>query len=240
MHMSEMRMTEVLVPIAASTDRLVQTVKALNDTEVSGKTLVPPWTRGHVITHVARAADSLCRLLTWARTGVETPQYAGLDARAAEIEAGARRPVHELVADVVASAERFDDAIRSLPGGAWSHEVRMRTGELRTPEALASARLRELEVHHVDLAAGYRFAEVPPPTARLIIDDLVDAQRRREGVPPLRIEATDTDLTHELGTGGPTIRGTQADLLGWLTGRTTGATLTTSRPGPVPTAPYWI
>lgn len=154
MHMSEMRMTEVLVPIAASTDRLVQTVKALNDTEVSGKTLVPPWTRGHVITHVARAADSLCRLLTWARTGVETPQYSqSLDARAAEIEAGARRPVHELVADVVASAERFDDAIRSLPGGAWSHEVRMRTGELRTPEALASARLRELEVHHVDLAA---------------------------------------------------------------------------------------
>lgn len=60
MHMTEMPVTEVLVPIAASTDRLVQTVKALDDTEVGGETLVPPWTRGHVITHVARAADSLC------------------------------------------------------------------------------------------------------------------------------------------------------------------------------------
>ena len=240
MRMTEMHMTEVLVPIAASTDRLVQTIKVLDDTEVGGETLVPPWTRGHVITHVARAADSLCRLLTWARSGVETPQYASMEARSAEIETGARRPVHELVADVVASAERFDDAVRSLPDAAWSYEVRMRTGELRTPEALASARLRELEVHHADLAVGYGFADVPPPTARLIIDDLVDAQRRREGVPPLRIEATDTGLTHELGTGGPTIRGTQADLLGWLTGRTTGATLTISGPGPVPTAPYWI
>ncbi|MFE0382056.1 hypothetical protein ACFW1M_42350 [Streptomyces inhibens] len=35
-------------------------------------------------------------------------------------------------------------------------------------------------------------------------------------------------------------RGTQADLLGWLTGRTVGAPLSTSRPGPVPTAPNWI
>ncbi|UKY47456.1 maleylpyruvate isomerase family mycothiol-dependent enzyme [Streptomyces inhibens] len=233
-------MTEALVPITASTDRFVQTVKALNDTEVGGTTLVPPWTRGHVITHVARAADSLCRLLTWARTGVETPQYASMDARAAEIEAGARRPAHELVADVVTSAECFDEAVRSLPDAAWNCEVRMRTGELRTPGTLVLARLRELEIHHADLAAGYGFADVPPKAARWIIDDFVDAQRRREGVPPLRIEATDTDLTHELGTGGPTIRGTQADLLGWLTGRTIGATLSTSQPGPVPTAPYWI
>lgn len=179
-HMTEMHVTALLVPITASTDRLVRTVKALNDTEVGGKTLVPPWTRGHVITHVARAADSLCRLLTWARTGVETPQYASMDIRAAEIEAGARRPVHDLVADVVASAARFDDAVRSLPGAAWSYEVRMRTGELRTPEALVSARLRELEVHHVDLAAGYRFRR------RSAADRSLDHRRPRRRTAPAR------------------------------------------------------
>ncbi|MFF2808250.1 maleylpyruvate isomerase family mycothiol-dependent enzyme [Streptomyces sp. NPDC058000] len=232
--------TEALGPISASTDRFVRTVKALADTDVGGATLVPPWTRGHVITHVARAADSLCRLLTWARTGVETPQYASMDARAAEIEAGARRPAHELMTDVVASAERFDHAVRALPDAAWSHEVRMRTGELRTPGALVPTRLRELEVHHVDLATGYTFTDVPPEAARWIIDDLLEAQRRRADAPPLRIEATDTDLIQELGTGGPTVTGTEADLLGWLTGRTTGAALSSSEPGPVPRAPYWI
>ncbi|MEK2478805.1 maleylpyruvate isomerase N-terminal domain-containing protein [Streptomyces noursei] len=103
-----MHKTEALGPITASTDRFLQTVRALTDADIAGATLVPPWTRGHVITHVARATDSLCRLLTWARTGVETPQYASMDARAAEIEAGARRPVRELAADVVATAERFD------------------------------------------------------------------------------------------------------------------------------------
>ncbi|MFF7409336.1 maleylpyruvate isomerase family mycothiol-dependent enzyme [Streptomyces lydicus] len=232
--------TDLLGPLATSTDRFVRTVTALTDADIRGATLVPPWTRGHVITHVARAGDSLCRLLTWARTGVETPQYTGMDARAAEIEAGARRPVDELVADVLASAARFDDALGSLPDAAWDHEVRLRTGEARTPAGLIAARLRELEVHHADLAAGYTFADVPPEAARWIIDDLIEAQRRRESTPPLRIEATDTGLTHELGSGGPTVRGTQADLLGWLTGRTGGATLTTSEPGPVPDAPYWI
>lgn len=235
-----MHTTEALGPITASTDRFLRTVRALTDEEAAGETLVPPWTRGHVITHVARAADSLCRLLTWARTGVETPQYADMDTRAAEIEAGARRPVEELVADVLASAERFDAAVRSLPDAAWRYEVRMRTGELRTPGALVPTRLRELEVHHADLAAGYTFRDVPPQAARWIIDDLIDAQRRRADTPPLRIEATDTDLAHELGSGGATVRGTQADLLGWLTGRTTGDALSASGPGPVPEAPYWI
>ncbi|ANZ20881.1 hypothetical protein SNOUR_38265 [Streptomyces noursei ATCC 11455] len=235
-----MHKAEALGPITASTDRFLQTVQALADADIAGATLVPPWTRGHVITHVARATDSLCRLLAWARTGVETPQYAGMDARAAEIEAGARRPVRELAADVVAAAERFDHAVRTLPDAAWYHEVRMRTGELRTPGTLVPTRLRELEVHHADLVAGYTFADIPLQAGRWIIEDLLEAQRRRADVPPLRIEATDTGLAQELGTGGPTITGTQADLLGWLTGRTNGTGLTTTGPGPVPRAPYWI
>ncbi|WP_406251703.1 maleylpyruvate isomerase family mycothiol-dependent enzyme [Streptomyces cyaneofuscatus] len=234
------RHADALDPVNASTDRFLRTVEALTEADAAGPTLIPPWTRGHVITHVARAADSLCRLLTWARTGVETPQYASMDARAAEIEAGAGRPVAELLADSAESAARFDEAVRSLSPAAWERPVRMRTGELRTAAELVPTRLRELEVHHADLAAGYTFDDVPPEAARWIIDDLVAAQRRRSGVPPLRIEATDTGLTHELGSGGPTVSGPQADLLGWLTGRTGGSGLTSSDSGAVPGAPYWI
>lgn len=230
----------VLGPIAESTDRLISTVTTLSDDQVGGSTLVPPWTRGHVLTHVARAADSLCRLLTWARTGVETPQYASMGARAAEIEAGAARPVAELAADVADTAARFDQAVRSLPDEAWRAEVQMRTGELRTPASIVPTRLRELEVHHADLALGYTFADVPPAAARWIIDDLIAAQRRRDGGPALRIAATDTDLTHEVGSGGPLIRGPQAVLLAWLTGRSTGTGLTVSGADAVPPAPYWI
>ncbi|MGW1205363.1 maleylpyruvate isomerase family mycothiol-dependent enzyme [Streptomyces cyaneofuscatus] len=229
-----------LDPISASTQRFVDTVKGLSPADVADESLIPPWTLGHVITHVARAGDSLCRLLSWARTGVETPQYAGMGARAAEIEAGAKRPVDELVSDVIESAARFEAAVRALPAAAWHNEVRMRTGELRTPASLVPTRLRELEVHHVDLARGYTCADVPQEVARWIIEDLVEAQRRRPDAPALRIEATDTGLALELTAGGPTVAGTQADLLGWLTGRSPGARLRTSTGGPLPPAPYWI
>ncbi len=227
-------------PTAEATDRFVATLRTLSDRQVGAATLVPPWTRGHVITHVARAGDSLCRLLTWAQTGVETPQYASMDARAAEIEAGAARPVAELVADVIDSTARFEAAVRALSPAAWQAEVRMRTRELRTPATLVPTWLRELEVHHADLAAGYTFADVPPAAAHWIIKDIIEAQRSREGTTPLRIEATDTGLTQELGAGGPVITGTQADLLAWLTGRSNGGGLSAVGAGPVPAAPYWI
>lgn len=104
-----------LAPIEASTRRFVTTVESLTDADLSGASLIPPWTRGHVITHVCRATDSLIRLLTWARTGIETPQYASMEARAAEIEAGAPRPVAIQLADLLETADRFADAVRALP-----------------------------------------------------------------------------------------------------------------------------
>ncbi|WP_328512071.1 maleylpyruvate isomerase family mycothiol-dependent enzyme [Streptomyces sp. NBC_00376] len=161
-----MRLNAVLDPFHESTERFIATVRTLSDAQIRQPSLVPPWTRGHTITHVARAGDSLCRLLAWARSVVETPQYSSMESRAAEIDAGAARPTAELVADVAAGADRFAEAVRALPEDAWQAEVRMRTGELRTPHTLVPARLRELEVHHADLAAGYGFADIPPAAAR--------------------------------------------------------------------------
>ncbi|MEU2133707.1 maleylpyruvate isomerase family mycothiol-dependent enzyme [Streptomyces sp. NPDC018352] len=240
-----MRLNAALDPIHESTERFIATVRTLSDAQIRQPSLVPPWTRGHTITHVARAGDSLCRLLAWARTGVETPQYSSMEARAAEIDAGAARPTAELVADVAAGADRFAEAVRALPEDAWQAEVRMRTGELRTPHTLVPARLRELEVHHADLAAGYGFADIPPAAARWIIDDIAAEFARRDGVPALRIEALDSDLAHDLGGPAdsrttPLIAGTQAALLAWLTGRSTGADLNIAGAEKVPAAPYWI
>src|SRR5256885_15091039 len=58
--------------------------------------LLPGWTRGHVLTHVARNGDGLGNLLRWARTGTETPMYASREARRADIEAGAGRSAAEI------------------------------------------------------------------------------------------------------------------------------------------------
>lgn len=231
---------EALTPVAESTRRFVESVARLSDADVAGATLIPPWTRGHVITHVARAADSYRRLLAGAIDGVETPQYPSTEYRAAQIEAGANREVDELVADVVASSADFDRALRDLPKHAWEARVRMRPGELRAPSALPLIRLRELEIHHVDLAVGYRFDDIAADTAEWIIDDILAELRRRDPLPPLHIKATDTDLKRQLGAGGPLISGRQADLLAWLSGRSTGTGLLSSDAAGVPAAAYWI
>jgi maleylpyruvate isomerase len=236
-----MRDEAMLDTIDVSTDLLLASVDALRDDEVTGPTLLPEWHRGHLLTHVARGADSLGRLLEWARTGVEQEQYASAEARAAEIQSGSRRSVDELAADIARTAATFEQAVRSLPDAAWSVEVLPRTGEPSTADRLVFIRLRELEMHHVDLAAGYTFADIPPEVATLVIDDILGGhERRADSMPRLRISATDVELERELGTGGPLVAGDQADLLGWLSGRTDGALLTLPEGGTLPQIPAWI
>ncbi|MFD8543942.1 maleylpyruvate isomerase N-terminal domain-containing protein [Streptomyces sp. NPDC059649] len=176
---SGMSREELRAALDASMARLAGTVAGLTDEQVGAATLIPPWTRGHVLTHLARATDSLCRLLEGARTGVAIPQYPSMAARAAEIDAGADRPVAALAEDLAGSAERFAEALRALPEAAWERRVRMRTGETRTPAGLMETRLRELEIHHADLDAGYTFADIPAATTRWILDDIVAALARR-------------------------------------------------------------
>ena len=123
--------------------------------------LLPGWTRGHVLTHVARNADGLGNLLRWARTGAETPMYASREARRADIEAGAGRSAADLAADVQATAIGFAAEAASLPDEAWAAQVRALTGPPIPARSVLDWRLREVEIHHVDLAAGYRPGDWP-------------------------------------------------------------------------------
>src|SRR5882757_1615709 len=110
---------QAFASVAEATRRFTDAVSALSDAQVGDTTLIPPWTRGHVITHIARAADSYRRLLAGAIEGVEAPQYPSMQWRADQIEEGAKRPVAELVADVIDSSARFDEMMRTLPEVAW-------------------------------------------------------------------------------------------------------------------------
>src|SRR6266704_2810422 len=93
--------------IDTATEGLLATVRRLSDDDMRQPSLLPGWTRGHVLTHVARTGDAMCNLLTWARTGVETPAYRCQEARGADIEAGAMRSTAELLDDVAATAAAF-------------------------------------------------------------------------------------------------------------------------------------
>ena len=73
--------------VAAATDRVLVTATALSDDQAREPSLLPGWSRGHVLTHIARNADGLGNLLRWARTGTETPMYTSAESRSADIDA---------------------------------------------------------------------------------------------------------------------------------------------------------
>jgi maleylpyruvate isomerase len=91
--------------LRSATADLVHSIGGLSDADVRAPSRLPGWTRGHVLTHLARNADGGTRLLTWARTGIPGYEYESLAARAAEIEQGADRPAAVLAADVRGSAD---------------------------------------------------------------------------------------------------------------------------------------
>src|ERR1044071_5429214 len=93
----------LLTDVDRATDDLLRTVADLDPAAVAKPSLLPGWTAGHVLTHVARNADALTNLLTWARTGVETPPYPSPEAREAGIQDGARRPLRDQIEDIRAS-----------------------------------------------------------------------------------------------------------------------------------------
>lgn len=152
----------------AATHRLLASAAELSDDQMREPSLLPGWSRGHVLTHVARSGDGLLNLLTWAETGVETPQYPSVEARAADIEAGAGRPADEIAADVANSANSFLARARALPDDAWLAQVRAIRGPAHPAWFVLNRRLFELEVHHADLGIRVGLREDDPPNpARL-------------------------------------------------------------------------
>jgi maleylpyruvate isomerase len=230
----------LLPEVDHATGRLLRTAEALDEADLAGPSLLPGWTRGHVLTHVARNADALVNLLTWARTGVVTPAYPDRRRRDADIEAGADRPLAEQLADVREAAERFAAAVDAMPTEAWTAVLDVPAGPLPAP-LIVWNRLREVEVHHVDLAAGYQPADWPEAFSHRLLHEVVADLSGHDAFPSLVLEPGGTGHRLILGEpdGAPTVSGPAWSLAAWLTGRTRGEDLTVDPPGPLPTPPGW-
>jgi maleylpyruvate isomerase len=222
---------------AAATSRYLAALTVLTDEDLRAPSLLPDWTRGHVVTHIARNADGLRNLLVWARTGVETPQYPSWEQRNRDIDSGSGRPLAEMVADSRASAAAFMEEASRLEGDQW--EVPVRTLSSKTPfpaRDVLKSRRTEVEVHHADLGTGYTAADWPRDFTEMIIGRVQDD--RAEG-PSMVLSSTDVDGLWKFGEGpGPEIKGTQAELAWWLIGRGDGSGLVSST-GELPRLTKW-
>ncbi|WP_176611263.1 maleylpyruvate isomerase family mycothiol-dependent enzyme [Actinomadura sp. WMMB 499] len=236
---------DMIGEVGSGADRIAATLSALDDAALRAPSALPGWSRGHVATHIARNADSLCNLLEWARTGEEIPQYPSVERRNADIEAGAGRGGDELAEDVRAGAARFEQLARDLPEDAWDRTVRAMASYAHPAWYTILRRWHEVEAHHVDLDAGYGPDDWPEPyvdwAARSTLTDLAALPRERMlGLAGHRIPATDLGASVVLGEpNGAEASGTGRALLGWLSGRSDGSGVTVRPAGAPPEPPPW-
>ncbi|ULR55340.1 maleylpyruvate isomerase family mycothiol-dependent enzyme [Streptomyces deccanensis] len=231
---------KVLEWIADGQVRLQRAIDALPPHAVTEPSALPGWTRGHLLTHLARNADALVNLLTWARTGIPTPMYASPDQRATDIEAGAGRPLTEQRADVRESAERFRKAAEALSDDDWSTTVTSGTGRQIPASEVPWLRAREVWIHLVDLRVGVGMDVLPPDLAWALVGDVAGWMTARVE-PGTGVElSADGHGTVALGAGpvGATVVGPPYALAAWLTGRGTAADLRVT--GELPHLPNWL
>ncbi len=237
--------SQSMAGIAAATGRLLSTAGSLTDAQVREPSLLPGWTRGHVLSHLARNADGLANLLRWAGTGTETPMYASAEARAADIEAGAGRTAASLAADVAQAAEGFAAQAARLPGEAWTVPVRALAGPPFPAYGVLHRRLSEIEIHHVDLAAGYRPGDWPAGFVTDALARVAGSFAGREDTPACLVSADGTGTAFRIGRDRPVtppvqVHGPAATVLAWLIGRDSGSSLRVAGDGPTPPVlPAW-
>jgi maleylpyruvate isomerase len=216
-----------LADVRASTSALLAGLDAerWNDGDVRAPSVLPGWTRGHVLTHIARNADGIAATLAGALRGEIVLRYPrGSEGRDADIEAGAGRGAIELIADVRDSADRLDRIFGAVADASgWD----LTTENDRPAHSWLNSRWREVEIHRADLRGAYGAADWPAAFVGYLLPRLAAEVGSRAGE-PLRIEvAHDGSRTTDLGgtvwtsggADGVTVRGPDWALLAWLVGR---------------------
>ncbi|WP_246222544.1 maleylpyruvate isomerase family mycothiol-dependent enzyme [Phytoactinopolyspora limicola] len=229
-------------PVSAATERLVTTASAFDAEALAAPSLCAGWTRGHVLAHLARNADALTNLLTWARTGVRTPMYPSREEREADINTGAAASPEALLTDLQEASARFTAAVTDLPADRWQREVvtgPAASGRTIPVRRTLWMRLQELEVHHVDLDAGYTVEHWPDMFVGRALTETVRSFSQRDDTPAFVLVTN--GFTTRIGTGGQvTVSGDSRSVLAWLMGRSPGTGLSTEPNRPLPELPAWL
>jgi maleylpyruvate isomerase len=223
-----------------ATTRYLQALTVLDDESVRRPSLLPGWSRAHVVAHLSRNADAFTRVLGQVAAGEPASMYVSADARDAEIEdTVARLDLAGLVEDALASTARLTEAFWACEADPGTPYTRVPGGDQSWPLHTVGPRRRaEVEIHHSDLGVGYEPATWPADFSSHLVrqrqEDLAAA-----GGPSMVLSSTDVDGLWKFGEGqGPEVRGAVGDLAWWLVGRGDGRGLTCSS-GDLPVLGRW-
>jgi maleylpyruvate isomerase len=225
-----------------ATSRYLAALTLLDDASLRGPSVLPGWSRAHVVAHVSRNADAFTRVLEQASAGLPAAMYPSAAARDADIEETVRMlDPGALVEDARRSSARFEEAARACTAGPDACFARVDGAPETTPLTdLVFRRRAEVEIHHSDLDVGYAPAGWPTDFSVTLVGQRQDEMARLpDGCPSLVLSSVDVPGLWKLGVGqGPEVSGAVGDLAWWLVGRGGGRGLTCSA-GALPTLERW-
>ncbi len=232
--MPHVDVTSSVVDLLTRADQaLTRTVDSLADDAYAEPSLLPRWTRSHVIAHLALNAEGLERVVRSIGAGTPEAMYESDQARDDDIEVLAHAEPSEVRDRLLAATTCLSRALEN------SHNIDADARFERTPGGVlcpvsdvAVLRLREVEIHHADLGVDYSPADWSTEFAVM----LLDAMTARPHPVPFVAVATDVDGrwhcgagagASDVGGGGTTVVNGSAAAIGWwLTGRGDGSALT--------------
>ncbi|WP_031086873.1 maleylpyruvate isomerase N-terminal domain-containing protein [Streptomyces sp. NRRL WC-3549] len=192
---------------STGTELLLDAVAGLDEDAFSAPSLLPDWTRRHLVAHVAANADALGNLVHWAATGEETPMYASAEERAAGIAKGPALSADELRSWLTASAHKLAAGLDGLTDEQRGREVVTAQGRTLPATELPWMRAREVCVHAVDLGTGVvTFADLPKGFLTALVAEI----RAKRGLaelpdgPPAEVAAWLAGRPHSLA-GAPAL-----------------------------------
>lgn len=222
----DVRPDELLQEVAQSESRLARRLAMLTEADLRQPSPLPGWSRAHVVAHLAGNAKAFANALERVAAGEVPEQYpGGRAARDAEIEAWAALARDELLARAADAAASLNAAWGRLDAEAWARgEVRTLAGLLPVAE-LPFRRLREVEVHLVDLGVGVEPRDWPSDYVVGELDrSLPGLAARLPGGTTLVLSVDLPDgrqVSAELGSGPSSaeVAAPAAEVVAWLVGR---------------------
>ncbi|MFJ3958759.1 maleylpyruvate isomerase family mycothiol-dependent enzyme [Arthrobacter sp. NPDC090010] len=207
---------ETLLADLHSSAALVEKLAApLDDAAVKAPSVLPGWTRGHVLAHVMGISDAMARQVEYARRGETVEVYdGGYEGRTARIELAAGHGADEHRTDVHTALTRALSAFDSLAPEEWAARVAYRDGVVLDG---GLALWRELVIHTSDLDLEYG-PETWSKAFCLHLFDFLEARVPEDhhfvlqplGLPP---------RTLGRGERGVVVSGMLTDIAAWLAGR---------------------
>ncbi|NBO79702.1 MAG: maleylpyruvate isomerase family mycothiol-dependent enzyme [Actinobacteria bacterium] len=156
---------------------------ALSDAACRAPSLLAGWSRGHLLSHIARNAESHVRMFQAATRGEVSEQYPGGKAtRDREIDEGSSKSAVQLVADVRTAIYLLEAAWAAATETTWSgHGIKSHADGAKVAiHELVLMRWCETEIHHADLDLGFTWRDLDPLFVRYDLDRRVMAWRARK------------------------------------------------------------